>query len=196
MHIPIELKRCKCRLGNTVLKCILELHLQTSCQDSELLLQGCVGLIPGQGTKIPYATWQAPSKMHPLGTCLCIAESLHCSPETITTLLIDYDSEKLKQLSRVLLFVTPRTIQSMEFSWPKHQSGQPYPSPGDLPKPGIKPRSPMLQVDSLPTELSGIYPNTKLKVFKKIKFRYQEKMHSCSCNSIKAWVNQAFCRQN
>ena len=28
----------------------------------------------------------------------------------------------------------------------------PFPSPGDLPKPGIKPRSPTLQADSLPTE--------------------------------------------
>ena len=30
-----------------------------------------------------------------------------------------------------------------------------FPSPGDLPNPGIKPRSPALQADSLPTELSG-----------------------------------------
>jgi len=29
------------------------------------------------------------------------------------------------------------------------------PSPADLPNPGIEPRSPALQVDSLPTELSG-----------------------------------------
>ena len=31
-------------------------------------------------------------------------------------------------------------------------SGLPFPSPGDLPNPGIEPRSPALQVDSLPTE--------------------------------------------
>ena len=31
----------------------------------------------------------------------------------------------------------------------------PFPSPGDLPNPGIKPRTPVLQADSLPTELSG-----------------------------------------
>ena len=30
--------------------------------------------------------------------------------------------------------------------------GWPFPSPGDLPKPGIKPRSPTLQVDSLLSE--------------------------------------------
>ena len=32
-------------------------------------------------------------------------------------------------------------------------SGLPFPSPGDLPDPGIKPRSPALQADSLPTEI-------------------------------------------
>ena len=31
----------------------------------------------------------------------------------------------------------------------------PFPSPGDLPDPGIEPRSPALQADSLPTELPG-----------------------------------------
>ena len=31
----------------------------------------------------------------------------------------------------------------------------PFPSPGDLPDPGIKPRSPALQTDSLPSEPPG-----------------------------------------
>ena len=34
-------------------------------------------------------------------------------------------------------------------------SGLPFPSPGDLPNPGIKPRSRALQADSLPAELQG-----------------------------------------
>ena len=38
---------------------------------------------------------------------------------------------------------------------PKYWSGQPIPSPGDLPDPGIELRSPALQVDSLPSELPG-----------------------------------------
>ena len=62
---------------------------------------------------------------------------------------------KWKSLSRVWLFVTPWTIQSMEFSRPEYWSGQPFPSPGDLPNPGIKPRSSTLQVDSLPAEPQG-----------------------------------------
>ena len=44
---------------------------------------------------------------------------------------------------------------SIEFSQQEYWSGLPSPSPGDLPDPEIKPRSPALQVDSLPTELLG-----------------------------------------
>ena len=42
----------------------------------------------------------------------------------------------------------------MEFSRPEYWSGLPFPSPGDIPNPGIKTRSPALQADSLPAELS------------------------------------------
>ena len=49
----------------------------------------------------------------------------------------------------------PTTIESMGFSRPEHWSGQPFPSPGDLPNPGIEPRSPTLQADSLPAEPPG-----------------------------------------
>ena len=38
---------------------------------------------------------------------------------------------------------------------PRKLERVPIPSPGDLPNPGIKPGSPVLQADSLPTELSG-----------------------------------------
>ena len=48
----------------------------------------------------------------------------------------------------------------MEFSRSECRSGQPFPSPGDLPNPGIKPRSPTLQEDSLPSEPSGKPKNT------------------------------------
>ena len=67
---------------------------------------------------------------------------------------------KVKLLSHVQLFATPWTVayqapQSMEFSRQEYCSGLPFPSPGDLPNPGIEPRSPALQADSLPTELQG-----------------------------------------
>ena len=38
------------------------------------------------------------------------------------------------------------------FSRQEYWNGQPFPSPGDLPNPGIEPRSPTLQADSLPAE--------------------------------------------
>ena len=54
-----------------------------------------------------------------------------------------------------MFFATPWPIQSMEFSRPEYWSGQPFPSPGDLPNPGVKSRSPALQADSLPAEPPG-----------------------------------------
>ena len=42
---------------------------------------------------------------------------------------------------------------SMDFSGLQYWSRLPFPSPGNLPNPGIKPGSPALQADSLPTEL-------------------------------------------
>ena len=67
---------------------------------------------------------------------------------------------KVKSLSRVQLFVTPRTVAyqappSMQFSKQEYWSGLPFPSPGDLPNPGIEPGSPTLQADVLPYEPPG-----------------------------------------
>ena len=55
---------------------------------------------------------------------------------------------------------TPRTVAHqaplfMGFSRQEYWSGLPFPSPGDLPDPGIESGSPALQTDSLPTELKG-----------------------------------------
>ena len=58
-------------------------------------------------------------------------------------------------LSHVRLFATPWTIQPMEFSRSEYWSGWPFPSPEDLRNPGIEPRSPALQADSLPAEPQG-----------------------------------------
>ena len=48
----------------------------------------------------------------------------------------------------------------MDFSRPEYWSGYPFPSPEDLPNPGIEPRSPILQADSLPAESQGKPKNT------------------------------------
>jgi len=56
--------------------------------------------------------------------------------------------------------VTPWTVahqapQSMEFSRQEYWSRLSFPSAGDIPNPGIKPRSPALQADVLPSEPPG-----------------------------------------
>ena len=50
--------------------------------------------------------------------------------------------------------------QSMEFSRPEYWSGLYFPSPGDPPNPGIEPRSPALQEDSLAAESQAKPKNT------------------------------------
>ena len=61
------------------------------------------------------------------------------------------------RLSHIQCFETPWTVVhqaslSMGFSRQEYWTEQPFPSPGDLPDPGIKPGSPALHADSL---LSG-----------------------------------------
>ena len=68
--------------------------------------------------------------------------------------------KKKKKLSHVRLFVTPWPIAcqpppSMRFSMQEYWGGLPFPSPRDLPSPGIEPGSLILQADSLPSEPPG-----------------------------------------
>ena len=76
------------------------------------------------------------------------------TPPSVTCIKVKV---KVKSLSRVRLFATPWTVtyqapQSMGFSRQENWSGLPFPSPGDLPNPGIEPGSPALQTDALPSE--------------------------------------------
>ena len=66
----------------------------------------------------------------------------------------------MKSLSHVQFFASPWTVacqapSSMEFSWQRSWNGLAFPSLGDSPNSGIKPGSPTLQADSLPSELPG-----------------------------------------
>ena len=67
----------------------------------------------------------------------------------------------LSHFSRVRLFVTLWTVAcqvslSRELSRKEYWSGEPFPSSGNLPNPGIKLWSPALQAEALPTELLGM----------------------------------------
>ena len=64
---------------------------------------------------------------------------------------------------------------SMGFSRQEYLSGLSCPPPGNLPNPGIEPRSPILQAHSLPTELQG-KAMLSLVMWKE--------------NTLKIWVNQ------
>ena len=74
---------------------------------------------------------------------------------------------EVKSLSCVRLFVTPWTVAyqappSRGFSRQESWSGLPFPSPGDLPNPGMEPGSPTLQADALSSEPPG-----KLTVYRR-----------------------------
>ena len=67
---------------------------------------------------------------------------------------------KVKSLSHILLFETLWTVAyqappSMGFSRQEYWSGLPFPSPGDLPDPGIEPGSPALRAEALISEPPG-----------------------------------------
>ena len=82
----------------------------------------------------------------------------------------------------------------------EYWSGQPIPSPGDYPDPGIKLRSPALQVHSFPTELSGkdpLHPPPQKKDWnppkKKIFYIQRHRRNhekGCICNIIKSHTPQ------
>ena len=66
----------------------------------------------------------------------------------------------VQSLSRVRFFATPWTVAyqappSRGFSRQEYWSGLPFPSPGDLPDPGIEPRPPVLEADALTSEPPG-----------------------------------------
>ena len=79
------------------------------------------------------------------------------------------ERKKVKSLSCVRLFATPWTIAyqtppSMGFSRQEYWSGLPFPPPGDLPNPGIEPRSLALKADAVTSEPQGS-PNIKCILF-------------------------------
>ena len=77
-------------------------------------------------------------------------------PHTLYTImkLFCFESSEVKTnyILNQLFSLTPTTVG---FSRQEYLSGSPFPSPGDFPEPEIKPGSPALQADSLPSELPG-----------------------------------------
>ena len=78
----------------------------------------------------------------------------------------------MKSFSPVRLFVTPWTVapaasllHPWDFSRQECWSGLPFPSPGDLPDPGIKLWSPALQADSLLSVFRGGAERGRVKIY-------------------------------
>ena len=75
-----------------------------------------------------------------------------CSRADWETLCLSLPSHQSLSLAN---YVARQAPPSMGFSRQEYWSGLPFPPPGDLPDPGIEPRSPTLQVDSLQSEPPG-----------------------------------------
>ena len=80
--------------------------------------------------------------------------------------LIKCDSNSPSVVSNSLppIDCSPPAPLSLDFSRQEYWSGQPFSSPEDLPDPGIKPRSPELQADSLQSESPGKPPTSVCKL--------------------------------
>ena len=85
----------------------------------------------------------------------------------------------MKLLQFIRLFASLWTLGcqaplTMGFSRQEYRSGLPFPSSGDLPNPGIEPRSPALQAGSLPTESTGKPTGTEDWLGKKLLMEAKE----------------------
>ena len=103
--------------------------------------------------------------------------------------IVKWSEVKRRSLSCVQLFATPWTVayqapSSMRFSRQEYWSGLPFPSPGDLPEPGIKPGSLTLRADALTSEPPG-----KAMVFKVVMYRCESLGHKEGW-ALKNWCSQ------
>ena len=109
---------------------------------------------------IPFGKEESSHSMDPFLKYRCFLKRTHLCWMHISRLRIGplvpglTERKKVKSLSSVLLFATSWTVAyhappCVGFSRQGYWSGLPFSSPGDLPNPGIKPRSPALQAQTL-----------------------------------------------
>ena len=89
--------------------------------------------------------------LYSIDICIYLCINRYCA---VLSHSVVSDSLQLHGLS------SARLLCPWGFSRQEYWSGLPCPPPGDLPNPGIEPRSPTLQADSLPPEPSGKPKNT------------------------------------
>ena len=103
-----------------------------------------VGLIPAWGTNILQALWRSQKNKN-----FFVYIYTHIYTHTYIHIHICICIERSRSV------VSNSAPSSMGFSRQEYWSGLPFPSPVDHPNPGIKPGSPTLQADSLPSEPPG-----------------------------------------
>ena len=84
-------------------------------------------------------------------SCPTLSNPMDCSPPGSSV----HGTLQARVLEWGAIAFSNQAPLSMGFSRQGYWNGLPFPFPGDLPDPGIKPGSPALQADSLPTELPG-----------------------------------------
>ena len=101
----------------------------------------------------------------------------------LTLLLMDY-----------LWTVARQALLSMGFPRQEYWSGLPFPSPGDLPDPGIEPGSPSLQADSLLSEPPGKSKKENIyKLFLSSDFRHSDGLgQGFYCPHLRAGPQESF----
>ena len=132
---------------------------------------GCGGFFAGHSRSIPRACNETAGNLWLVlvghwGLSFPQAAVVSCAdgfPPLDTSHAIMAAVSEVKSPSRVRLFATPGTVACqaplpMGFSRQDYWSGLPFPSPGDLPDPGIEPGSPALQVKLLEKPISIVVP--------------------------------------
>ena len=136
-----ELKRKKCVASrmSTKTTVLRKKHKNFTIVIGSSELGGrCCELLAQVGTSQPRDTLFCQTRKRPCEVHMCLVYGFGNIKERKT----------VKSLSCVWLFATPWTVAyqaplSMGFSRQEYWSGLPFPSPGDLPDPGIEPRSPV-----------------------------------------------------
>ena len=114
-----------------------------------------VGKIPGRRERLPTPVFWS-GELHRLYYSPWVCKESDMTERLPLSLLLQNFKNSHESESCTLSLCDPK------FSRPEYWRGQPFPSPGDLPNPGIKPRSPTLQADSLPAEPQGKPKNTRV----------------------------------
>ena len=122
--------------------------METDCgSDHELLITKFRLKLKKVGKTTRLFSYESESENEVAQSCLTLSDAMDCSlPGSSLYGILQ---------ARVLEWVAYQAPPSMGFSRQEYWSGLPFPSPGDLPDPGIEPGSPTFQENALTSEPPG-----------------------------------------